>query len=187
MVGRLEEISITTLIILNPTAIMKAFVTLPVAAALNGVLVLAAPAVLERATSLWQPKAGLTWNYLIAGGGISVADATSSKAAVVDIDLFDNADSIISGIQAKGVKVICYFSAGTHEPDRPDNDQFTSDEIGNVVDGWPDENWLDIRSANVLSIMEARIQTAADKGCDAVEPDNVDGYVSTSEVSHPQR
>ena len=41
---------------------------------------------------------------------------------------------------------------------------------------WPDERWLDTRSGNVREIMRGRLQLARDKGCDGVEPDNVDGF-----------
>lgn len=50
--------------------------------------------------------------------------------------------------------------------------------MGNPLDGWPNEKWLNINSANVRSIMTKRIQLASSMGCDAVDPDNVDGYVS---------
>ena len=44
------------------------------------------------------------------------------------------------------------------------------------MDAW-DELWLDIRQLKQLApIMRARLGLAAAKGCDAVEPDNVDTY-----------
>ena len=39
---------------------------------------------------------------------------------------------------------------------------------------------MDIRSANVLEIMNARLDLAVQKGCDGVEPDNVDGYANNN-------
>lgn len=44
------------------------------------------------------------------------------------------------------------------------------------MDGWPDEKWLDTRNAGVRALMKSRIQQAASKGCDGVDPDNIDGY-----------
>ena len=73
-------------------------------------------------------------------------------------------------------KVICYFSAGSYEPGRPDSANFLPSDLGSQMANWPDETWLDIRSLNVQKIMAARIQLAKSKGCDAVDPDNVDGY-----------
>lgn len=48
------------------------------------------------------------------------------------------------------------------------------------MDGWPDENWVDIRHSGVRDIMKKRIQEAKDKGCDGVDPDNIDGYQNDS-------
>ena len=47
---------------------------------------------------------------------------------------------------------------------------------GNVLDGWPDEKWLDTRSENVRKIMKSRILLAKKKNCDAIDPDNMDGF-----------
>ncbi|CAC5388919.1 unnamed protein product [Mytilus coruscus] len=76
-----------------------------------------------------------------------------------------------------GKKVICYFSAGSYENWRSDHSAFPSDVIGHKLDGW-NEKWLDIRDGRVKSIMSARLKKAQDKGCDGVEPDNVDGYTN---------
>src|SRR5205085_1877395 len=38
------------------------------------------------------------------------------------------------------------------------------------------EKWVDTRSANVRSIMAARLDLAKTRGCDGVEPDNVDAW-----------
>ena len=48
-----------------------------------------------------------------------------------------------------------------------------------MLDGWPDERWVELSSDNVRSIMADRLDLAVDKGCDAVEPDNTDGYQSS--------
>jgi hypothetical protein len=53
--------------------------------------------------------------------------------------------------------------------------------LGNGLDGWPGEHWLDIRKVGVLRpIMRDRIARCARKGFDAVEPDNIDGYSNDS-------
>ncbi|HEX5499498.1 MAG TPA: endo alpha-1,4 polygalactosaminidase, partial [Thermomicrobiales bacterium] len=48
---------------------------------------------------------------------------------------------------------------------------------------WPGERWLDIRSPKVMEIMQARIDLAQQKKCDAVDPDNVD--VATNHSGFP--
>lgn len=123
----------------------------------------------------YQPKAGTRWQWQLAG-----ELNTHYNVAVYDIDLFDTPSETIAALHADGRKVICYFSAGSYEAWRTDAALFATVELGDTLDGWPDERWLDIRSANVLNIMQTRIALAADKGCDAVEPDNVDGYSNNS-------
>jgi len=55
--------------------------------------------------------------------------------------------------------------------------------MGKNLDEWEGERWLDIRSDNVRKIMQARLELARSKGCNGVEPDNVDGY--TNETGFP--
>jgi hypothetical protein len=38
---------------------------------------------------------------------------------------------------------------------------------------WPGEFWLDIRQENVWTVMKDRIKLAHEKGCDAIDPDNM--------------
>jgi hypothetical protein len=96
---------------------------------------------------------------------------------VYEVDLFDAADSTIDALHDGGGYVICYFSAGSLEGWRPDALRFPPEVIGRDYVGWPGERWLDIRQRDVLApILEARLDLAAQKSCDAVDPDNVDGF-----------
>ena len=54
--------------------------------------------------------------------------------------------------------------------------------LGNELDGWDGERWLDITNGTVRDIMRSRLDLAASKGCDGVEPDNVDGYSNSNGV-----
>ena len=102
---------------------------------------------------------------------------TSLNVDTFNLDLFDTSASVITALKAKGKHVICYFSAGSYENWRPDTGKFPASVLGRNLDGWAGEKWLDVRQLNTLiPIMQARMQLAADKGCDAVDPDNVDGY-----------
>jgi hypothetical protein len=48
--------------------------------------------------------------------------------------------------------------------------------LGKDMEGWPGDQWLDIRRLDRLApIMEARLELAAQKGCAGVDPANVDG------------
>jgi len=75
---------------------------------------------------------------------------------------------------------VCYFSAGSSEDWRPDYAKFLAADKGKALDGWAGEKWLDIRSANVRAVMASRLDLAKSKGCNGVEPDNVDGYTNST-------
>ena len=53
--------------------------------------------------------------------------------------------------------------------------------MGDSLPDWPGECWLDIRKVEQLdSLMSSRLDLAKQKGCDGVEPDNIDGYLNGS-------
>lgn len=123
--------------------------------------------------AVWKPTSGLSWQLYLKG----TIDGTNNNGIDVwDIDMFDNEASTIKALQDQGSKVVCYFSAGSYEDWRPDKDDFQPSDLGGDLDGWPGEKWLNINSENVHKIMEARLDIAKQKGCDAVDPDNVDGF-----------
>jgi len=106
---------------------------------------------------------------------------TSFDVQMYDIDLFDALQSTVDQLHTDGRVVICYFSAGSWEEWRPDADLFPDSVKGKSLEDWPGEKWLDIRQMEVLGpIMTARLDLAVKKGCDGVEPDNVDGYTNDS-------
>ncbi|KAJ5317034.1 hypothetical protein N7508_001542 [Penicillium antarcticum] len=123
-------------------------------------------------TTIWQPAAGVKWQIQL----IDAVEDTTADADIWDIDLFDNTAATISTLQSKGHKVICYFSAGTYEDWRSDISKFDSADFGSNLDDWPGEKWLNIKSTSVRSIMTARLDMAKEKGCDGVDPDNIDAY-----------
>jgi hypothetical protein len=94
------------------------------------------------------------------------------------LDLFDTDSAVIDALHADGRKMICYFSAGTFENWRDDAGRFTATDKGRRLGNWPGERWLDIRSQNVRAIMADRLDLAVQRGCDGVDPDNVDGYAN---------
>jgi hypothetical protein len=96
-----------------------------------------------------------------------------------DIDLFENDASVIAALHADGRKVVCYLNAGGWEDWRPDAGLYPEELIGENLDGWPGEKWLDIRQIELLApLLEARLDLCKQKGFDGVEPDNVDGYLN---------
>jgi hypothetical protein len=132
-------------------------------------------------TKIWRPTVGQTWQIVLLQPIALNPDANTvtPNVDIYDIDLFTNNQSTIDALHRMGKKVICYFSAGSYEPNRPDSNQFTEQDQGKGLEGWPGERWLKLDSVNVRNIMSKRIDLAAQKKCDAIDPDNVDGFVST--------
>ncbi len=129
----------------------------------------------------WKPTAASPLPlYWILSSPLSASDVLPAPA-VFDIDGQDNSAAIVSDLHKAGAKVICYVDAGTWEPGRSDGSAFPASVQGNGVDGWPGEKWLDIRQVATLGpIMQARFQTCKNKGFDAIEPDNIDGYTNST-------
>ncbi len=118
--------------------------------------------------------AGTSWYWQLQGS-INV----NQTAKVYDLDLFDQPKTTFDALKMSQHILICYFSAGTYEDWRPDEKQFPAASLGNGL-GWPGEKWLDVRNSTVRAIMLSRLDLAKNKGCDGVEPDNVDGYANNS-------
>lgn len=128
------------------------------------------------ATEWWTPVPGTNWQIQL-NGKIS----TAAKVAMFDLDLYDVPQTVIDRLHTRGVKVVCYFSAGSFENWRDDATAFPSEVMGNPLQDWPGEHWLDIRRLDLLApIMQARLDLAVTKKCDGVDPDNVDGYSNAS-------
>ncbi|KAK1928046.1 putative endo alpha-1,4 polygalactosaminidase precursor [Papiliotrema laurentii] len=132
---------------------------------------------------------------------ISSSSGVKVDGSVYIVDMEHSTPEQITKYKADGKTVICYFSAGTWEPGRGDASSFEGScvckggKLGssscsssdNKMSDW-NEWWLDIHSdeckASVQNVMAARIKSAKAKGCDGVDPDNVDSYINTDEQKH---
>ncbi len=168
------NISTTTppVIVVPPATTTPPVVVIPPATTTPPVIIIP-PA--TTTTGIWKPKPFTTWQWQLTG-----TIDTTVNADMFDIDLYDASQATIATLQKKGSKVICYFSAGSYEDWRSDAKSFPTSVLGSN-NGWPGEKWLDIRNITALApIMGARLDLAVQKGCDGVEPDNIDGYTNST-------
>lgn len=120
----------------------------------------------------WRPSAQTTWQYQLGGSPDLTVDAE-----VFDVDWEETTAAQVQQLHAMGRRVICYVNAGAFEDWRPDAGAYPDDVLGAPLDDWEGERWVDIRRLDVLlPIIAARMDVCRDKGFDAVEPDNLDGY-----------
>jgi hypothetical protein len=120
---------------------------------------------------VWRPPPGTSWQWQLSG-----EIDTDVEVEMFDVDLFDAPQETLD-VLGEGA-LICYFSAGSLEDWREDAGDFPEDAVGWELDGWPGEYWVDVSDTQVREIMEARLDLAVERGCDGVEPDNVDGYAN---------
>jgi hypothetical protein len=122
----------------------------------------------------WTPDVQTSWQWQLQG-----RIDTSVDAQMYDVDAFDVPKRLVRKLHRKGRAVVCYVSAGSWERWRPDAERFPDSVLGNELDGWPGERWLDVRRIRLLApIMKARMHLCVRKGFDGIEFDNVDGYAN---------
>jgi hypothetical protein len=149
------------------------------------------------------PPVQATWSYNI--GSTNTANlngGATPTGTVISLDMIDVQTQAIARLKNAGKYIICYYSAGTSENYRSDAQSqrllAPALNLGEVQTGsggvWEGEKWLDIRgfasasssNADVIrSVMGARLDLAKSKGCDAVEPDNVDAWANNVSQNAP--
>ncbi len=126
----------------------------------------------------WRPALNTSWQWQL----ISVPKEPFLNVTMYDIDGFDATAATVRRLHATKAdrKVVCYISAGSYENWRPDEADFPASVLGDPLDDWEGERWLDIRryTGPLGDIMRARLDMCKAKGFDAVEFDNVDGYTN---------
>jgi hypothetical protein len=116
------------------------------------------------------PILGVSWQIQLTG---MVNTTVNVQLYTVD---YETPAPVIRDLHVAGRIVICYFSAGTFEPFRPDAARFPTTAMGAPLQGYPDERWIDIRNDTVRSIMQDRISAAAASGCDGIHPSGLAGF-----------
>ncbi len=131
-----------------------------------------APVISQRA-AMWIPAVKTSWQIQLSALPI----APFAFAEVYDIDGFDASAHLVAQLHAQHIHVFCYIDVGSWENFRPDAGSFPAQLLGKTLDGYPDERWLDIRQIAALApIITARMRMCKNKGFDAIDPDNVNGY-----------
>lgn len=102
---------------------------------------------------------------------------------VMETDLYFTTPANVAQLHANGSYAIAYMNTGAWQPGMPDSGEYPPSVIGTKpMQGWHEERWLDIRQIAILRpIIHEKMQLAKDKGFDAVDPDNMDGYTNTDE------
>jgi hypothetical protein len=105
---------------------------------------------------------------------------TAPDPVLYDIDGFRNSAATVAALHTQGTHVICYIEVGAAEDYRPDYSSFPASALGSVVEDYPSERYLDIRSPVVVNIIKSRVAMCAKKGFDAIEPDIDDSYAKNT-------
>ena len=138
------------------------------------------------------PPVQAAWSYNI-GSSTALNNGALPSGRVISLDLLNVTPATLARLKQAGKYLICYYSAGTSETFRDDAQSrrllAPTLNLGEVRRGeddvWAGERWLDLRgfsasasgkAALIRSVMEARLDLAKQKGCQAVEPDNVDAW-----------
>jgi hypothetical protein len=128
----------------------------------------------------WEPTAldNSNWQIILSSTLSISAPLEPSDAVTWDLDLFLTSSDIIDRLKVQGKTVFCYFSSGTSLPDQSDLSGLLPEDYGDSIPDWPDERWLDLRSERVWNVMAGRITLAAQKGCDAIDPDRIGKWLN---------
>ena len=177
------------------------------------------PSVVEHAgaQSYWEPGQLTSWAYVIGEAyplqiPVPVGSSTAD-VQVVDADLGDadgltssctspsvapcpapdaSIESSVAAIHAYGGKALCYMEVGSAENYRSDYSEFSSSIIGDTMQGYSDEQYIDINDLNspagptgltLGQIMINRINLCREEGFDGIETDIDDSYTDSTGFS----
>ncbi len=127
----------------------------------------------------WRPAVGATFHIQYTGEVDLDHDVD-----VYNLDWQRTGAAEVRHLTDRGVAAVCYLNAGAYEDFRPDESKFPESVLGEELDGWPGERWLDVRQIDtLLPIMTARMDVCKSKGFVAIDPDNTDGWLQDSGFS----
>jgi hypothetical protein len=126
-----------------------------------------------RQASYWKPPMKSNIQFILTGIPDVDDGFIKPDAGIYEVDMFWTPAETMSTLNQLGQKTVCYFSAATAESWRDDYKDFKKQDLGKELPDWPGERYLDIRRDNVFKVIQKRIDVAASKGCNSIEPDNV--------------
>jgi hypothetical protein len=123
------------------------------------------------------PTGKIGWDWQIGASGDSNVTVPAG-VTLLDVDGFNISAAKVASLKAQGIYTICYLDVGSWEPGRPDSDQYPAYLKIKKDPDWPAEYFLDITdvwkpNSVLASILRNRFKMCADKGFDAIEPDNL--------------
>ncbi|GAB1318128.1 hypothetical protein MFIFM68171_08338 [Madurella fahalii] len=131
-------------------------------------------------------RVGTKWQIIIQHTINISAPLEPTDAVVWDLDLYHIARTpqVVSHLRSNipDAILICYFNAGLAQESDCDYERWNnSGLLGNIYDPeepeFNDERWINIRNQTARDWIKERITLARELGCDAVDPDNIDGYL----------
>ncbi len=119
----------------------------------------------------FSPLPGTSWQAQLSG---TIDTELDVELFYLDADVAGK--PALTDLLVRGRHVVCYLSAGTFEPWRNDADQFPAGVLGDELDQYPDERWLDVRDSVVRGLMQERIARLRAAGCEGVVPASLNGH-----------
>jgi hypothetical protein len=142
-------------------------------------------------SSIKLPPIGkVAWDWQIGATSESKISLPSG-VKLIDLDGFNTSAAKVTNLKAQGAYVVCYIDVGSYETGRPDSSQYPA-SLKIYYDRQWGEWFLDVRdvfrpNSVLATILNNRLQMCANKGFDALEPDNLQndenagGLISTQE------
>jgi hypothetical protein len=129
-----------------------------------------APAV---APDPYVPPANVRWRAQLDG-----AVDIQQEAELFYLDAEQQDPDDLATLRAQGRPYLCYLSAGSVESYREDAAEFPARAIGNTLENYPRERWLDVRDSAVRGLMAKRVTALSAFGCAGVPPSSLSVHIA---------
>ena len=116
----------------------------------------------------WHPGREVSWQWQLSSPPKASA---LLDVRMYDVDGFETTKTLVRSMHAKGIKAVCYLSAGSSLTEAASQLHLHKNTVRYRL-----RKAEDILGRPIAPIMRARVRMCARKGFDAVEFDNVDGY-----------